>query len=122
MATLQEQLQRLQQASAPESKSPQPNVGGAEAASELPTLQRLARLLQREGHLEEETGAEDTGPTLQRSTTFAELGIDSLDKIELAIRCEQEFGVRLDLADPPATEWRTAADIIDFIDNQGANQ
>lgn len=37
------------------------------------------------------TGAEpDPGKTL------AELGVDSLDRIELAVRAEEEFGVRID--------------------------
>lgn len=37
-----------------------------------------------------------TGDAVDTSRTLAELGVGSLDRIELAVRAEEEFGVRID--------------------------
>lgn len=65
--------------------APQDDMG---ISAEGDTLAQLASLLQKVGAVEdaEEVGAEDT---------LDSLGVDSLTRIELAVRAEEHFGVRV---------------------------
>lgn len=36
-------------------------------------------------------------------TTFSDLDLDSLDIVEIAMACEDEFGITIDVEEPPKT-------------------
>ena len=42
-----------------------------------------------------------------------DLGADSLDRIEIYMSCEEEFGV--EILEEVAKQWRTVADIVETI-------
>jgi acyl carrier protein len=46
-------------------------------------------------------------------TTFAELGLDSLDTVELVMAFEEEFDVSLEMSE----EIKTVSDIAELIEN-----
>lgn len=53
-----------------------------------------------------------------RDTILEELGMDSLDMVELVQECEDEFEVAT--GDDTVEKWKTLGDVLDFIiDNQG---
>lgn len=62
------------------------NLEPEEETRDLSVEARLAELVSRI------TGDKD----VDASKTLAELGVGSLDRIELAVRAEEEFGVRID--------------------------
>lgn len=77
---------------------------GTSVAAEGSTLAQLASLFAKVDAVEdaEEVNAEDT---------FDSLGVDSLTRIELAVRAEEHFGVRVDAdtLDPASTVGEMAA-------------
>ncbi len=56
-----------------------------------------------------EINAEDITP----DTTFASLGIDSLDIVEMIMDLETELGVELEMEDQKITTFQELADFID---------
>jgi acyl carrier protein len=60
---------------------------------------------------------EQLGVTAETVTAQADLiedlGADSLDRIELMMACEEEFGIAID--DPEAEQCRTVADVTALI-------
>lgn len=51
--------------------------------------------------------------TIQPESSFADLGIDSLDGINIVFGLEKEFGISV--ADDAARELRSVADVVDGI-------
>lgn len=51
-------------------------------------------------------------PTLEADLEN-DLGLDSLDRVELCIAIEQEFS--LDIFDEETEKWRTPADIVSYV-------
>ena len=47
------------------------------------------------------------------ATTFDELNADSLDRIEVGMALEDEFGVAI--PDKTIGEWRTVGDLLDWL-------
>lgn len=62
--------------------------------------------------LEEQEVIDVSGVTAE--TTFEELDLDSLSLVDLTMSCEQEFGVTLDLENPP----KTLGELVDIIKAQ----
>lgn len=79
--------------------------------TDAPTLARIAALI------EKITGydAQDVDP----SHTTSDLGMGSLDRIELMVRVEDMCGVRID--DAAAADLTTVGDLADYVDEQTAD-
>ena len=59
------------------------------------------------------------GYTVTRYTTFEDgLGADSLDRIELVMAIEKEFGIRLDDADIDAIALRTVGHLVALVERK----
>jgi NADH dehydrogenase (ubiquinone) 1 alpha/beta subcomplex 1 len=56
------------------------------------------------------------GRNVVRSTTWQELGFDSLDVTDLLMQAEERFGVRI--PDHEAATLQTVGDMIDFVARQ----
>ena len=50
-------------------------------------------------------------------TPFSQLGMDSLDRVELVMSIEEAFKVKI--SDAEAQRFRCMQDIYDFLDRQG---
>ncbi|MCL2294867.1 MAG: phosphopantetheine-binding protein [Spirochaetes bacterium] len=50
--------------------------------------------------------------TVTRDTTFGDLGLDSLDTVDLVMKLEEEFGMEI----PMTTDIKTIGNLADFID------
>jgi acyl carrier protein len=70
------------------------------------TEQRIVRVIAEQIGLEE--GAVERAENLR-----IDLGLDSLDDIEIVMALEDEFG--LEIADEAAEKWKTVADIARYI-------
>ena len=57
----------------------------------------------------------DTEATVDWGQTLEQLGLDSLDCVELVIRLEDAF--RVEISDQVAMQWRRLDDIVQFIDD-----
>ena len=71
------------------------------------TAGRLAKLIEKVAGVEAQSITEDRRLT--------DLGVDSLDRIEITVRAEEEFGRRIDEED--VQEWETVADVVAFLDS-----
>lgn len=78
-------------------------------ADKLDTFTRLVPLL-------DEASAADTDD-ITRDAKLRELAIDSLSMIELVVKIEDEFKVRLD--ENIVQDWSTVSDVIAYIDEHG---
>ncbi len=47
-------------------------------------------------------------------TTFDDLDLDSLDQVDMAMSCEEEFGISIDLENPP----KTVGELVSIIKEQ----
>lgn len=45
----------------------------------------------------------DDGLAITADTTFKDIDLDSLDVVEIALECEDEFGITIDVEEPPKT-------------------
>ena len=61
-----------------------------------------------------EATSEGTPPEIIPATTFAEIGFDSLDEVELVMDVEEEFDI--ELPDEPAQDCRTVGDLIALVE------
>jgi len=52
------------------------------------------------------------GSTITKETTFEQLGLDSLDTVELVMSIEEEFNVSIDMNEG----IKTVGDIVDIIE------
>lgn len=55
----------------------------------------------------------DEVPSLELSTALTEYGFDRLGVVELAVRCEEATGVRIEDEDIPS--FKTLGDVVDYI-------
>lgn len=78
-------------------------------ADKLDTFTRLVPLL-------DEASAADTDD-ITRDAKLRNLAIDSLSMIELVVKIEDEFKVRLD--ENIVQSWNTVSDVIAYIDEHG---
>lgn len=78
-------------------------------ADKLDTFTRLVPLL-------DEASAADTDD-ITRDAKLRDLAIDSLSMIELVVKIEDEFKVRLD--ENIVQNWNTVSDVIAYIDEHG---
>ena len=81
------------------------DLGGLQLEEETPadTFARLAGLVE-----------EVTGVVVKQSSRFDDTAIVSLDRIELAVRIEENFGVRID--DTVLTDHPTAGELADYLE------
>lgn len=70
---------------------------------------RLKEMIQDQGLMEE-----DDLENVSMDSTFDELNLDSLDLADLAMSCEDEFEIQLDLDNPP----KTVGELVDMIKEQ----
>ena len=52
--------------------------------------------------------------TIKPETSFAELGLDSLDTVDLVMKLEEEFGFEI----PMSENLKTVGDLVAFIDSK----
>lgn len=52
--------------------------------------------------------------TITEETTFEDLDLDSLSIVDLTMSCENEFGISLDLENPP----KNFGELVDLIKDQ----
>ncbi|MBQ4095439.1 MAG: acyl carrier protein [Oscillospiraceae bacterium] len=70
------------------------------------TLEKVISLLAQ--HLEMDENE------ISEATTFADLGVDSLDTVEIMMEMEDEFGVEI----KPAEAGKSVADLVAYIDSK----
>lgn len=70
------------------------------------TLEKVISLLAQ--HLEMDESE------ISEATTFADLGVDSLDTVEIMMEMEDEFGVEI----KPAEAGKSVADLVAYIDSK----
>lgn len=56
---------------------------------------------------------EDDQPGLTPETSFADLPLDSLDRIEMTMAIEGEFD--LEISDEEGSAWKTVADVVTYV-------
>ncbi len=78
-------------------------------AKDVPTTTagRLARLIEKVAGVDAQSVTEET--------RLEDLGVDSLDRIEIAVRAEEEFGRRIEDEDVRGLE--TVGDVVAFLDS-----
>lgn len=57
--------------------------------------------------------ANDEVESLELSTPLTDYGFDRLSVVELAVRCEEELGVRIE--DEDISSFKTLGDVVDYI-------
>jgi acyl carrier protein len=67
--------------------------------------QKVIEIIEREQHLEP--------GTVQPTSSFAELGIDSLDGVNILFALEEEF--KIDIPDAVAQNMRSVAQVVDSL-------
>ncbi len=60
------------------------------------TFERVVQLLREKCEL-------DASVELTEETTFKDIDLDSLAVVEVALECEDEFGIQIDVEEPPKT-------------------
>lgn len=55
---------------------------------------------------------------ITESTTFEDLGVDSLDTVEIMMEMEDEFGIEI----KPAEAGKSVSELVAYIDNAIANK
>ncbi len=60
------------------------------------TFERVVQLLREKCELEDSV-------ELTEETTFQDIDLDSLAVVEVALECEDEFGIQIDVEEPPKT-------------------
>ena len=72
------------------------------------TLEKVKELLA--GHLEMDAAE------ISEATTFEDLGVDSLDAVEIMMEMEDEFGVEI----KPAEAGKSVKELVAYIDSKKA--
>jgi len=70
------------------------------------TLEKVTNLLA--DHLEMDASE------ITEATTFEDLGVDSLDTVEIMMEVEDEFGIEI----KPAEAGKSVADLVKYIDSK----
>lgn len=60
------------------------------------TFDRVVQILREECELDESV-------EITMNTTFQDIDLDSLSVVEIALECEDEFGIQIDVEEPPKT-------------------
>ena len=75
------------------------------------TFERIVDILRAECDL-------DDTIEITMDSTFKELDLDSLAGVEIALACEDEFGIQIDVEEPPKTMGEFV-DLVDGLLNEG---
>lgn len=75
------------------------------------TFERIVEILRAECDL-------DDTIEITMDSTFKELDLDSLAVVEIALACEDEFGIQIDVEEPPKTMGEFV-DLVDGLLNEG---
>ncbi len=62
--------------------------------------------------------SQQLGTAVTRDSTFAGLGVDSLDAAELVMELEEEFDI--DIPDETAEAWVTIGQMVDYVEGRVA--
>lgn len=60
------------------------------------TFERIVEILRKKCELDESV-------PITMDTTFKDIDLDSLSVVEIALECEDEFGIQIDVEEPPQT-------------------
>ena len=60
------------------------------------TFERIVQILRDKCELDESV-------EITMDTTFKDIDLDSLSVVEIALECEDEFGIEIDVEEPPKT-------------------
>ena len=69
------------------------------------TFERVVQILREKCELDESI-------EITMDTTFKDIDLDSLAVVEVALECEDEFGMQIDVEEPP----KTMGEFVDLID------
>lgn len=62
----------------------------------MDTFERIVQILRDKCELDESV-------EITMDTTFKDIDLDSLSVVEIALECEDEFGIQIDVEEPPKT-------------------
>ena len=60
------------------------------------TFERIERIIREQCGLDEDI-------VIREETGFKDMDLDSLDVVEIALECESEFGITIEVEEPPKT-------------------
>lgn len=69
------------------------------------TLQKITDIVVKELKVEPDT--------IKINVSFQDLGVDSLDMVQIIMKCEEQFG--LEIPDDTAETFHTVNDVVDYI-------
>ena len=72
------------------------------------TFDRIVEILRAQCDLDESV-------SITMDTTFKDIDLDSLDVVEIALECENEFGITIDVEEPPKTMGEFVAQVESLI-------
>ena len=70
------------------------------------TFDRIVEILRSQCDLDD--AVQDT-----MDTTFKDIDLDSLDVVEVALECENEFGITIEVEEPP----KTMGEFVELVDS-----
>ncbi len=70
------------------------------------TFERVVQILREKCELDESI-------EITMDTTFKDIDLDSLAVVEIALECEDEFGIQIDIEEPP----KTMGEFVELIDS-----
>ena len=73
------------------------------------TFDRVVQILREKCELDETV-------EITADTTFKDIDLDSLSVVEIALECEDEFGIEIDVEEPPKTMGEFVALIDSLLD------
>jgi acyl carrier protein len=72
------------------------------------TLQKIVDVIVKELKIEPSA--------VKVNVTFQDLGVDSLDMVQIIMKCEEQFG--LEIPDETAEQFHTINDVVDYINER----
>ena len=70
------------------------------------TFDRIVEILRSQCDL-------DDSVQITMDTTFKDIDLDSLDVVEVALECENEFGITIEVEEPP----KTTGEFVQLVDS-----
>ena len=70
------------------------------------TFDRIVQILRSQCDL-------DNSVQITMDTTFKDIDLDSLDVVEVALECENEFGITIEVEEPP----KTMGEFVQLVDS-----
>lgn len=70
------------------------------------TFERVVQILRDKCEL-------DDSIEITMDTTFKDIDLDSLAVVEIALECEDEFGIQIDVEEPP----KTLGEFVELVDS-----